>query len=81
MRDVDVTFLTKVEAYGTKELLAFGAFCSIRAGSFPSAAFTPYSTGTTTQPSDETEKEAGEEFRLGTFELPANSSYSGESEQ
>jgi len=48
---------------------------------YPSAAFTLYSTGTTTQPSDETEKEPGEEFRLGTFELPANSSYSGESEQ
>ena len=52
---------------------------------YPTAAFTLYSTGTTRQPGDETEtekdEEEGEEFRLGTFELSANSSYSGESEQ
>jgi hypothetical protein len=44
---------------------------------FPKAVFTLYSAGTTTQPGGEAE----EEFRLGTFELSANSSYSGESEQ
>jgi hypothetical protein len=48
---------------------------------FPNATFTLYSAGTTRPPGDETEKEDGEEFRLGTFELSANSSYSGESEQ
>jgi hypothetical protein len=50
---------------------------------YPTAAFTLY--GKTRQPGDETEtekdEEEGEEFRLGTFELSANSSYSGESEQ
>jgi hypothetical protein len=45
---------------------------------FPNAAFTLYSAGTTTQPGVETGEE---EFRLGVFELPANSSFSGESEQ
>ncbi len=48
---------------------------------YPTAAFTLYSTGTTRPPGDETEKDEGEEFRHGTFELSANSSYSGESEQ
>src|SRR5258708_11794436 len=43
---------------------------------FPNAAFTLYNASTTTQPGGETE----EEFRLGTFELPTNSSYSRESE-
>ena len=44
---------------------------------FPNAAFTLCNAGTTTQPGGETE----EEFRLGTFELPTNSSYLGESEK
>ena len=43
---------------------------------YPSAAFTLYRTGTATQAGDETEEEAGEEFRLGTFELRTNSNYS-----
>jgi len=41
----------------------------------PSAVFTLYST-VTPRPADETEKQAGEEFRLGTFELGAASNYS-----
>jgi hypothetical protein len=36
---------------------------------YPAAAFTLYSTGAPTQPEDQLEEEAGEEFRLGTFEL------------
>jgi hypothetical protein len=36
---------------------------------YPAATFTLYSTGAPTQPGDQTEEEAGEEFRLGTFEL------------
>jgi hypothetical protein len=36
---------------------------------YPAAAFTLYSTGAPTQPEDKSEEEAGEEFRLGTFEL------------
>lgn len=42
---------------------------------FPSAVFTLYSTATP-RPADETEEQAGEEFRLGTFELGAASNYS-----
>jgi hypothetical protein len=45
---------------------------------FPNAVFTLYSAGTTTQAGGE---KAEEEFRLGTFELPANSSSSGEGEK
>ena len=45
---------------------------------FPNAVFTLYSAGTATQPGGE---KAEEEFRLATFELPANSSSSGESEK
>ena len=45
---------------------------------FPNAAFTLYSTATatTTEPGDETEKETGEEFRLGAFEVRTGSNYS-----
>ena len=42
---------------------------------FPSAVFTLYST-VPPRPADETEKQAGEEFHLGTFELGAASNYS-----
>jgi hypothetical protein len=41
---------------------------------YPSAAFTLYSTSPTAQPGDE--REAAEEFRLGTFELRSHSNYS-----
>jgi hypothetical protein len=41
---------------------------------YPNAAFTLYSTPPPTQPEDE--REAAEEFRLGTFELRADSNYS-----
>jgi hypothetical protein len=41
---------------------------------YPNAAFTLYSTPPTAQPEDE--REAAEEFRLGTFELRADSNYS-----
>jgi hypothetical protein len=44
---------------------------------FPTAAFTLYSAATTTQPGGETE----EVLRLGTFELPTNSKFSGEDEK
>ena len=43
---------------------------------YPSAAFTLCRTGTATQAGDETEEEAGDEYRLGTFELRTNSNYS-----
>jgi hypothetical protein len=45
---------------------------------YPTAAFTLYSTSVATAPEaeDETDKAAGEEFRLGTFELRADSNYS-----
>ena len=42
---------------------------------FPSAVFTLYSTARP-RPSDVTEEQVGEEFRLGTFELGAASNYS-----
>jgi hypothetical protein len=43
---------------------------------YPSAAFTLCRTGAATQAGDETEEEAGDEYRLGTFELRTNSNYS-----
>ena len=45
---------------------------------YPTAAFTLYSTSVATAPEteDETDEAAGEEFRLGTFELRADSNYS-----
>jgi hypothetical protein len=45
---------------------------------YPTAAFTLYSTAvaTATETEDETEGEAGEAFRLGTFELRSDSNYS-----
>ena len=44
---------------------------------YPAAAFTLYSTGVPTPSEDQTEEEAaGEEFRLGTFELRENISLS-----
>ena len=42
---------------------------------YPSAAFTLYERGAT-QAGDETKEEAGEEYRLGAFELRTNSNYS-----
>jgi hypothetical protein len=36
----------------------------------------PCRTGAATQAGDETEEEAGDEYRLGTFELRTNSNYS-----
>lgn len=41
---------------------------------FPSSVFTLYRTATP-QPADETEEQAGEEFRLGTFELSVASDH------
>jgi hypothetical protein len=45
---------------------------------YPTAAFTLYSTAvaTPTKTDDKTDEEAGEEFRLGTFELRSDSNYS-----
>jgi hypothetical protein len=45
---------------------------------YPTAAFTLYSTSVATAPGteDETDAAAAEEFRLGTFELRADSNYS-----
>ena len=45
---------------------------------YPTAAFTLYSTSVATAPEtdDKTDEEAAEEFRLGTFELRADSNYS-----
>jgi hypothetical protein len=44
---------------------------------YPTAAFTLYSTaGTAPETEDETVEAAGEEFRLGTFELRSDSNYS-----
>ena len=43
---------------------------------YPNAAFTLYGTAKAPEPSDEAEEEAGEEFRLGTFELRENISLS-----
>jgi hypothetical protein len=45
---------------------------------YPTAAFTLYSTLVATAPEteDETDEAAEEEFRLGTFELRADSNYS-----
>jgi hypothetical protein len=43
---------------------------------YPTAAFTLYSTSVPPEIEDETDEAAGEEFRLGTFELRADSNYS-----
>jgi hypothetical protein len=43
---------------------------------FPSAVFTLYSTAPPRPADENTEEQAGEEFRLGTFELGAASNYS-----
>jgi hypothetical protein len=45
---------------------------------YPTAAFTLYSTSVAraSETEDETDEAAGEEFRLGTFELRADSNYS-----
>jgi hypothetical protein len=43
---------------------------------YPTTAFTLYSTSVATETKDETDEAAGEEFRLGTFELRADSNYS-----
>jgi hypothetical protein len=45
---------------------------------YPTAAFTLYSTSVATAPEteDETQEAVREEFRLGTFELRADSNYS-----
>jgi hypothetical protein len=43
---------------------------------YPNAAFTLYSTAKAPEPSGDAEMPAGEEFRLGTFELRSDSNYS-----
>jgi hypothetical protein len=43
---------------------------------YPNAAFTLYSTAKAPEPSGDAEEPAGEEFRLGTFELRSDSNLS-----
>jgi hypothetical protein len=43
---------------------------------YPNAAFTLYSTAKAPEPRGDAEEQAGEEFRLGTFELRSHSNYS-----
>jgi hypothetical protein len=43
---------------------------------YPNAAFTLYSTAKAPEPTGDAEEPAGEEFRLGAFELRSDSNYS-----